>query len=187
MTDNTITKRKAGRPSSKNGGARKNSGTTRRKSDIEHPAVQKVFRSLKKVGNNPDSNNIAELICNVVDTDIRNLIPGDVILRTQNSINTLQKINEDMVYSGGGMGFDDEKLPIGLDGEEIKQIEAKDVTEATDNIKKALPSPEIVSLDDKDGEELIDEYADYDSSKKKEEKIVHGNKEREVNEEVGVI
>lgn len=182
MTDNIITKRKAGRPPSKNGGVRKNSGATRRKSDIEHPAVQKVFKSLKKVGSNPDSNNIAELICNVVDTDIRNLIPGDVILRTQNSITTLQKINEDMVYSGGGVGYNDDDLPTGLDTKEIKQIEAKDVT---DDIKKTLPTPEIISLDD--NKELIDEYADYDSKNKKEDDIIRGNKEREVTEEARVI
>lgn len=168
-------KRKPGRPSLK-----VKSGPTRKKADINHPAVQKVFRSLKKVGNSPDSNNIAELICNVVDTDIRNLIPGDVILRTQNSINTLQKINEDMVYSGGGMEFDDEDLPTGLDTKEIKQIEVKDVT---DNIKKILPAPEIVSLDNKG---LVDEYADYDNNNGKE-KITHGNKERKVTEEARVI
>lgn len=175
MVNNTVEKRKPGRPSTK-----VKSGPTRKKTDINHPAVQKVFRSLKKVGNSPDSNNIAELICNVVDTDIRNLIPGDVILRTQNSINTLQKINEDMVYSDGGMNFGDDGLPSGLDTKEIKQIEIKDVT---DDIKKILPAPKIVSLD----EELVDEYKEYDSNNKKEEEIVHGNKKRKVTEEARVI
>ncbi len=174
MANNTVEKRKPGRPVKPKSG-----GPTRKKADINHPAVQKVFISLKKVGNNPDSNNIAELICNVVDTDIRNLIPGDVILRTQNSINTLQKINEDMVYGNGEMNFGDDKIPSELDTKDIKQIESKDIT---DDIRKELPAPEIVSLDG----ELVDEYADYDN-KRKEEKITHGNEKREVDEEVGVI
>ena len=182
MSNNTIEKKKPGRPPI--GGVRKNSGATRKRTDIEHPAVQKVFRSLKKVGNCPDSQSIAELICNVMDTDIRGLIPGETIVRTQNSINTLQKINEDMVYSGGGVGIGDD-LPSGLDVEEVKQIESKDVADITDTIdtiKKALPTPEVVDLD----EELIDEYADYDSKNGKEN-IKLGNEKREVVEEVGVI
>lgn len=185
MSNNGVEKKKPGRPP-KNGGIRSNSGATRKKSDINHPAVQKVFKSLKKVGSNPDSQSIAELICNVVDTDIRGLIPGETITRTQKSIDTLQKINEDMVYGGGGEGYDDNTLPKGLDVEEVKQAEAKDVTDAVDTIKKALPSPEveeIISLDD--------EYAEYDNRNKKEKEegdnIEHGNEEREVVEEVGVI
>lgn len=172
MSNNNVEKRKPGRPP-KIGGARANSGATRKRSDINHPAVQKVFRSLKKVGSNPDSQSISELICNVMDTDIRGLIPGETIVRTQKSIDTLQKINEDMVYGGGGIGLDDD-LPTGLDVVEPKLINVKDVTDA---IKKELPAPEIESLD---------EYAEYDNNKKKDN-ITHGNEEREITEEVGVI
>ncbi len=183
MSNNTIEKKKPGRPPM--GGIRKNSGTTRKKTDIEHPAVQKVFKSLKKVASNPDSQSIAELICNVMDTDIRGLIPGETIIRTQNSINTLQKINEDMVYSGGGIGLDD-NLPSGLDIEEAKQIESKNVASMTDSIKKALPIPEIVDLDEKViGEiDIIDEYADYDRNNKG---VEYDNKKRKVVEEARVI
>ncbi len=102
--------------------------------------MKNIFASLKKAGNNPTPYSIAELICNVVIADIRNLIPGDVVTRTQKSIELLNDISEDMIYSGGSIDAGDD-LPDALDDNKPKQITS--ATSITSTIKSELPEEEI--------------------------------------------
>ncbi len=120
------------------------SGPTRKKTDVNHPAMLEVFSSLSKVAKNLDSQNIAGLICKVVTADMKNLIPGDIVIRTQKSIDTLQKINEDMVYGNGGMFLND-NVPdaLNVEGEDLAQLDNVDnnASNPIDKIKAVLPEP----------------------------------------------
>ena len=143
----------------------KKGGRPRVSTDVNSEELGNVFKSLKKVSTNPNPFSIAELICNVVTADLKNLIPGDVVTRTQKSIEILNDISEDMIYTGGGVGVGDD-LPEGLDDINVKQIESKDVT---DKIINQLPEKEIQPLEiDKKG-------------------FLHGNEKGKITEEVGTI
>lgn len=168
---NEIIKRGPGRPPGKQSKTKRvdvtgKSGPVRKKTDINSVEMANVFKSLKKVSTNPNPFSIAELICNVVTADLKNQIPGDVVARTQKSIEILNDISEDMIYTGGGVGIDD-NLPgslDSLDSTEVKQIESKDVA---DKIRDGLPEEEI--------------------NLREEEEIINGNEEGKITEEVGII
>ena len=168
---NEIEKRKPGRPPGPQNNKKVNlkgkSGPVRLKTDINHEDVKEVFSNLKKVGSNPNPFSIAKLICSVVTADIKNLMPGDVVTRTQKSIEILNDISEDMIYTSGGAGVDDD-LPAGLDEPDIKQIESKDVT---DKIINSLPEEEI----------------QLEEEKEEGESINIGNEEGKITEEAGII
>ncbi len=125
--------------------SKKAGGRPRMVTDVNSEEMQNVFKSLKKVSSNPNPFSIAELICNVVTADLHNKIPGEVVTRTQKSIETLNGISEDMIYAGGNVGIDND-MPMGLEADSnidnnVLQLESKNII---DKIKNKLPEEEIL-------------------------------------------
>ncbi len=133
-------------------------GAPRKKTAVTDPVMVKVFGQLNELSNNPCGDNIIKVICGVVEADMKNLMPADIVSRTYKAMEQLNSMYENAIF-GAGMA-------------EMGSLHTKDEPMSLESNSGGVFST---------GLKVIEGNLGNNDS----ERVLHGNETRKVNKETG--